>query len=353
MGASLVVLAVVMLPGMAGCSRPGVANRGGGPMAIQVVAVPVREQALTETVSLAGSVTPNEMIEVKSETDGVVEEIGFVEGQRVEKGRLLLALDESKFKAAVAEADANFKLAQTSFERMKQLLRDRLISQQEYDQAGATFAMNEAALALKQRQWKDSRVFAPFSGMTGARQISPGQVISRNTTLTWLVDLDTVKVEVEVPEAYLSQVQPGQSLEFSVAAFPGERFRGEVYFVSPQLKENNRTALVKARVENRGLKLRGGMYASLDLSLERRARALVIPEPAIMNEGDTFSVFVVDGKTNAAVRPVVVGLRLAGRVEVTKGLSAGEMVVVEGVQKLRPGAPVRFGPPESAAPYLN
>jgi membrane fusion protein (multidrug efflux system) len=213
--------------------------------------------------------------------------------------------------------------------------------------------VNQAAVDLKRRQLKDARVYAPFAGIVGARQVSPGQVITRNTTLTWLVDLDTVKVEVKVPERYLRQLQVGQPLEFTVAAFPGEKFRGEVYFISPQIDEGTRTALVKARIPNQAGKLRGGMFASLDLTLQLRDSAIVIPEPALMSNGDNFAVFVVDEKGAAQVRPIQVGLRLAGKAEVVKGLNAGEKVVVEGTQKLRPGAPVKLAPPEAAAPYLS
>jgi membrane fusion protein (multidrug efflux system) len=125
------------------------------------------------------------------------------------------------------------------------LLQDKLISQQEFDLAASVFEVNRATVELKRRMLKDARIYAPFTGMVGARQISPGQVITRDTTLTWLVDLDIVKVQVKVPEKYLRQLQLGRLLEFTVAAFPDDKFRGEVYFISPQIDERTRTALVK------------------------------------------------------------------------------------------------------------
>src|SRR5262249_43066002 len=212
-------------------------------------------------------------------------------------------------------------------------------------------AVSQASVDLQRRLLKDARVNAPFGGIVGARQISPGQVITRSMVLTWLVDLDTVKVEVNVPERYLQELKVGRPLEFSVAAFPSEKFHGEVYFVSPQVNETLRTALIKARIGNADHKLRGGMFASLDLTLRVRDSAIVIPEPAIMSNGDNFSVFIVDKAGNAQVRPIQVGIRLAGKAEILKGLSAGDLVVVEGVQKLRPGGPVKLSPPEAAAPY--
>jgi membrane fusion protein (multidrug efflux system) len=337
---------------LTGCGKKKSAGPAGS-FAVQVIAIEAKRQAVSETLSLPGTVVANEQVEIKAETDGLVQEINFVEGERVEKGRMLVKLDETKFAAALAEAEASLKLSRANYDRAKQLFNDKLVSQQEFDQTASTFAVNQAGVDLMRRQLKDARVYAPFAGIVGARQVSPGQVISRNTTLTWVVDLDTVKVEVKVPEKYLRQLQVGQPLEFSVAAFPGEKFRGEVYFISPQIDESLRTALVKARIPNSEGKLRGGMFASLDLTLQLRDSAIVIPEPALMSNGDNFTVFVVDEKFSAQVRPVEIGLRLAGKAEVLKGLKAGERVVVEGTQKLRPGAPVKLAPPEAAAPYAG
>jgi len=350
----LSVLIALLLANTA-CKDPATRQSAGpaGAPAIRVVAVPAVVRPVTESLSLVGTVTPNEFVEIKAETDGIVEQIRFNEGQRVQRGHLLVQLDPSKFATAVAEAEATLKLSQANYERARQLFTDKLISQQEYDQTASIFAVNQASLDLKKRQLQDTQIHAPFAGITGARQISPGQVISRQAILTWLVDLDTVKVEVSVPERYLSQVNPGLKIAFSVASFPDERFEGEVYFVSPQLNPDNRTALIKARIANPDHRLRGGMFASLALTLQLRESAIVIPEPALMSNGENVSVFVMDGQQQAQLRPVKVGLRLAGRAEITSGLKPGEQVIVEGVQKLYPGAAVKQGPPESLAPYLD
>jgi membrane fusion protein, multidrug efflux system len=358
-----ILLSVTVIVGVAmiaGCKPRGAAGGPGGPGGpgggmphIQVVAVEARQQPVSESLSLLGSIAANEMIQIKSEIEGVIQEIRFDEGQPVEKGQLLVRLDDTKLAAAVAEAESNFKLSKANFDRGEQLFRDNLISQQEYDQVAATFDVNQAGLELKRRQLKDTRVSAPFEGIMGARQVSPGQVIEKNTVISWLVDLDPVKVEVNVPERYLSQLKVGRPLEFTVAAFPDEKFHGEVYFISPQVSESLRTVLIKARIPNPGNKLLGGMLATMALTLQIRDAAIVIPEPALMSSGDNFLVFVVDENGAAQMRPVEVGLRLAGKAEILKGLRAGEKVVVEGMQKLRPGAPVKLAPPEAAAAYVS
>ena len=350
------ILPALFLSGvlLVACQRPpgapGAASRGS---AVQVVAVEVRAQPVREIVPLVGSVAANELVEIKSETEGVIKEIGFAEGGRVEKGALLVALDDTKSAAEVAEAEANLRLGGTTFSRAEQLLRDKLISQQEFETASAVFVRGQATVDLMRRRLKDSRIYAPFTGITAARQIGPGQVISKNTTLTTLVDLDTVKIEVAVPERYLGQIRTGQKLEFKVDAFPTNSFVGEVYFVSPQLEDRTRTALVKARLENPNGKLRGGMFAKLDLTLTLRDSALVIPEPALVNNGDTTMVFVVSSSNTAVMKSVKTGLRMAGKVEVVSGLVAGEQVIVEGLQKLGPDAPVKLAGPDAAKAYQN
>jgi membrane fusion protein, multidrug efflux system len=346
------ILFVVVSLGCAGCKKQG----AGGPppnFAVQVVAIEARRQPISESLSLVGTLAANEMVEIKSETDGMVAEINFKEGERVEKGRLLFKLDESKLAASLAEAEANFKVHRANFERSRELVKEKLIAQQEFEQITAQFHASEATVELKRQQLKDTRIYAPFAGIMSGRQISPGQVISRNTQLTWIVDLDLVKAEFNVPERFLSQIRVGQVIELAVATYPGQKFPGEVYFISPHVDPSWRTVLVKAYVKNPEQRLRPGMFANLDLTLKVRDQAVLVPESAITISSDKASLYTVDGAQNAQLKPVTTGVRLAGKVEITSGLEGGELVVVEGTQKLRPGAKVKLAPPEAAQPYLE
>jgi membrane fusion protein (multidrug efflux system) len=272
-------------------------------------------------------------VELKSETDGTVQEIPFQEGQEVRKGDLLVRLDESKFAAAVAEAEANFKLSRANYDRAKQLFEEKLISPQEFDQTSAQFQANQASLDLKKRELKDARIYAPFEGIMSSRQISPGQVISKNTALTWLVDLDPVKVEVSVPERFAGQLAVGQNIDVAVAAYPGRKFTGEVFFIAPFLDPTTRTALVKARIANPKHELKPGMFANLDLTLKLKENAVVIPESAVIPSGDRTVVYVVDASDTAQLRAVKIGIRQAGLVEIVDGLQGGERVVSEGSRR--------------------
>lgn len=327
---------------------------GGGPPAFQVVAVEAVRQPVVETLSLPGTAAANEMVEIKPEIDGVVEEIVFREGQIVEKGDLLLTLDASKLEAGVAEAEANYNLSKATFERAKELISGQLISPQEYDQAASTFALNAATLDLKRRQLKDTKIYAPFSGIVSARNASPGQVITKNTVVTWLVDVQPIKVEFNVPERVVSQLEIGQKVEISVTAYPDVRFQGTVFFISPYVDPETRTLLIKAEVPNPEYRLRPGMFASLDLTLRVREDAIVIPEAAVHQilPDDRASVYVVNEQT-AELRSVTLGTRMPGKVEIVKGIQSGELVVVEGAQKLAPGSKVKLGPAKAAIPYTT
>jgi membrane fusion protein (multidrug efflux system) len=343
---------------LAGCGK----KASGGPppgFATQVVAVKALREAITEQLRVVGTVQANETVNLQPEADGRVTAIHFTEGQRVEAGQLLVELDSTEMEARLAEAEASARLAQSKWDRASELLRNRTMSQQEADEARAQFDMASARVTQVQKQLRDMKVKAPFGGIIGARQISPGQVVSRMmpgreaATIATLSDLDPVKVEGNVPERYLSLAKVGAKFLLSVAAFPGEKFEGELYFVSPALDPINRTATVKAKVANPDLRLKPGMFASADLTLRVKEDAIVIPEAALMPQGEKFAVVVVDSEMTAQMRPVQPGVRSAGRVEIVEGLKEGETVVVEGWQKTRPGGKVTLAPADKAAPYTT
>ena len=167
--------------------------------------------------------------------------------------------------------------------------------------------------------------------------MSVGQFITKGTSLSLLVSQDPIKVAGYVPERFLGQVKEGQTINIRVGAYPNEMFQGAVYFIDPQIDENTRTALLKATLANGEGKLRPGMFANLDLILDVRKDAIVIPESSLIVNGDQVSVFVVDEKNLAHARPLKTGIRREGMVEVTDGLKAEELVVTEGHQKLREG----------------
>ena len=334
----------LIVTGSLGCGPEESADSGRGPMggATPVIAVPVVRQDVSESLSLVGTVEANEMVEIKAETIGIVERIRFEEGQDVEEGDVLIELDRRKLESAYEESRANLELSESELKRSEQLFGEQLISRQEFDQALTRADADRAVLQLRKRQLSDARVISPFSGVVGARVVSPGQVINREQTLTWLVDLDPVKVSFNVPERFFRVIRKGQGIALSVAAFPERIFRGTVYFVAPFVDPKTRNVEMKAVVPNEDRTLIPGMFANLELTLTIRENAMVIPESAVFRilENDRAVVYVVGEESTAATKTISIGERMAGSIEVLSGLVDGDQVIVEGTQKIGPGAPI-------------
>jgi membrane fusion protein, multidrug efflux system len=345
--AHLGVLAAVIAIAAAGCGDGKKGGHGMGAFPVNVVAAEAKAEPLAEKISLVGTMAANESVEIKSEIDGAVEEIKFEEGQRVEKGELLISVDKSKLEASLAQAEANLHMAETTSKRYETLIATQAVSKQEYDQSRADLAANKATADLMKAQLNDATIEAPFDGVMGARLVSIGQFIAKGTSISSLINDNPMKAEFRVPERYLGRVKEKQQIELSIAAYPNEKFKGEVYFIDPQIDEVTRTALIKALVPNPDGKLRRGMFANLELIVNVRKSAIVIPEIALIPQGDNTSVFVIDGESTAQPRPVKVGIRQAGNAEITDGLKAGEKVIIEGFQKVGPGSKVVPKPPQA------
>lgn len=331
----------------AGCKAGGKA--GGGPPPGMKMRVRVSEAVadrIEERFPLVASLSPFRGIHVQSEIDGSIASIHFTEGQAVRKGDVLVRLDTRKLRAMLAEAEANFALAEANRDRAEAMFREKTISAQEHDEWMSLYAARKAALELMRQQLDDCEIRAPFDGLLGDRLVSPGQVITRSTRITTLIDISPIKIDFRVPERLIGRLRIGQTIALRVPAYPDESFEGEVFFIDNEVDPATRSVLVKAMNPNPDHRLRPGMFGNLDLVLHTRENAVVIPDAALIKQGDRTFVFVIDENDTAQMRPISTGIRMAGRVEVTSGLAAGERVVREGIQKLGPGSPVQIVPDE-------
>jgi membrane fusion protein (multidrug efflux system) len=313
-----------------------------GDFAMSVIAEAVRQEKIEDRIALVGNLAADEAVEIKNQIAGLIEKIGFQEGQSVKKGQMLIMIDAQKINAVLAQAEANLGMAQTTFDRLSSLITAGAISQQEFDQAKSDLEAKKAEADLIKAQLKETVISASFDGVMGERKVSLGQFVEQGTTLTHLISQDPMKAEFHVPERSLGQLKVGQSIEVTVAAYPQETFTGQVYFIDPQIDEQTRTALVKARIPNPEGKLRRGMFANLNLIINVRAQALTIPETALIPKGEEVYVFIVDSENKAQMRPVKVGLRMDNKAEILEGLSLGDKVVAEGHQKIGPGSAVKI-----------
>jgi len=333
----------------AGCGKGQEGGPPRGAMAVQVVVQNAQRRTVTESLSLVGSLAANEAVDIRSEIGGQVEAVPYREGARVDKGAVLFRIEEGKLSARLAEAQPELRQSTANYERAKGLRASGTISPQEFEQAEFKFEADRARVRLLQKELEEATIRAPFEGRLGARLVSPGQVIEKGTMLGTIVDADPIKVEVKVPERYADRLRTGMPIGLTVASLPEEVFKGKVFFVSPQIDPATRTVFLKAEAPNSNEHLRPGMFANLSLALGKPRETVMIPEEAIMRSGDVDSVFVAGEGDKAELRTVRLGTRFEGEVEILDGVAAGDRVVVRGVQKIGPGAPLSFAA-ETAAP---
>lgn len=307
-----------------------------------VVAYKAVRESVSDEISVVGTLGADEVVEIQSEIDGIVEEVAFREGQAVKQGELLFKIDEQKLSTMLAEAEANYQLALANLKRSEELFKKSTISSREYDQTKYAFQAAKATAERARQNLEDAKVLAPFDGEMGERLISTGQLVAKGQTLSSIVKYDTIKLEFNVPERFSDRLVSGLAVRAEVEAYPDRGFVGRVFFVSPQVDSNTRTILVKARIPNADFRLKPGMLARVAAVFEVREGAVVIPESALMVHKDSVLVYVIGDKDVVALRPVTIGKRLEGRVEITSGVSQGELVIVEGVQKIGPGSQVSF-----------
>lgn len=316
---------------------PGSAPEG---MAQPVETVKAMAMDLAVDATAVGSLRSNESVVLRPETAGRISAIGFKDGVAVGKGSLLVSLDAATQAAEFEQARASLGLAQANQKRNRDLFEKKFISQQSLDNTAAALKVQEAALALAQAKLEKMRIKAPFSGVIGIRNVSVGDYVKEGQDLVNLEDIGTLKIDFRLPEAYLGQLKPGQRVEVSSDALPGQRFEAMLDAIDPLIDTNGRAISCRARMANTGARLRPGMFVRVRLIFERRSNVLLIPEQALVPDATAPFVYrIAEGK---ALRvPVKTGVRRNAQVEIVAGLSAGDEIVTAGQLKLRDGAPVR------------
>lgn len=314
----------------------------GGGMPVAVITKRVAPQAFTDRFTALGTARANESIEVTSRTSSIVTRINFREGQAVQPGDLLVELDTRQDQANLNLAEAQLKQAESQYARSQALAATKAVSAADLDQLEANLLVARAQVRGAQARLDQLYIRAPFAGTVGLRKISLGDLVGPDTTITTLDDTRVIKLEFGVPEAFLSDVSKGMTVAGTSAVYPDRRFAGKVTSVDSRVDPTTRSVTVVAEVPNTGGLLKPGMFLSIALE-KRRENVLLIPEEALVpREGRQFVYLVQEGK--AVEQEVAIGGRAPGYAEVRSGLAAGDLVVVEGTQRLRNGAAVQVAP---------
>ena len=388
------VAAVALLcttPLAAACSRTGAdADPSAEAAEVGVAAVTAAEQPVARFIRVSGTLTAQDQAEVAAEIAGRVVATPVERGTRVGNGAELVRIAATEVEAQAREAQANAaqiearlgiangspfevekvaevanaqaarQLARADYDRARTLHAQQLLSQADYDQRRAQVEAAErqydvarnsaeqqyqalmgarARVTVAQKALADTVVRAPFTGAVGERFVSVGDYVTRGTRVASVMRVDPLRVELTVPEQYVSLVAEGRAVTFEVDAYPGETFTGQVRYVSPSVAAETRALTVEAVAPNPAGRLKPGFFATARIEEAGTRPGILVPAAAVRTIGGTARVFVVAGD-RAEERIVMVGQGVGDQVEITDGLKAGERVAVTGADRLVDGVRV-------------
>jgi membrane fusion protein (multidrug efflux system) len=337
---------------LASCSK---GDGAGGPGGFQMPPTPVEIAKVTrgsvaDRFEAVGSMEAGEEVVVTAEVQGQIESLPFVEGSAVREGQLLAKLDDGEWKAEVDRAQALRDQQQAAYDRWESVVEQKAGAQQDLDDAHARLRVAEADLSLAQTRLDKAHITAPFSGVAGARRVSPGAFVNPGDPIVSLAKMDVIRVTFSAPERFVPALKRGAKVTIGVTAYPNETWTGNIDVVDPVLDSQTRSVKILARVRNPDAKLRPGMSANISAILSERPEALVIPSEAVFAEGDQFFVYVVKPDSTVSRVALTLGTRTPESVEVLGQLEEGAMIVRAGHQKLFEGAKVMPIPAGGAAP---
>jgi membrane fusion protein (multidrug efflux system) len=335
-------------PAAGGATAAAPATGASGPARPPAVEVGrVEVMRLTDDAQAVGSLRSRQSVMLRPEVSGRITQINFRDGERVRRGQLLVQLDDQLPVAQVQQARAELSIARANHKRNQELVAQNFISQRSVDESAANLQVSEAKLSLAEATAARLRIVAPFDGIAGIRSVNVGDYLKDGADIVNLEDLDAVYIDFRLPERFQTKVRPGQVALVQADAAPGRKWNAVVQAIDPLVDANGRSVGIRGCIDNRQMELRPGMFARVTAVFGERDNALVVPEEALVPQGGRQFVFrLVDGpdqdsKTAQRVE-VKVGIRRPGRVEVTEGLQAGDVVVTAGQQRIqKDGMPVR------------
>jgi len=360
---------IVALVALAGCSKPHA--QPAAPAAPPVSVAAALELEVVDTVDFPGRIEAVESVEVRARVNGYLQSVHFRPGARVKKGELLFVIDPRPFEAELARAEASLantraqlELARTELARQEQLLEERATSRREYEDAAARLRQfdaqiraNQASVETARLSLAYTRITAPVDGRAGKAEITAGNLVQgegpNSPALTTVVSMNPVYAAFEADEAsYLKFVSSRETLSVSVGLANEQGFphRGRIEFVDNRVDPQSGTVRMRAVLDNREGRFTPGLFARVRLGdTDSPRKAVLVADRAIGTDQSKRFVLVVNGENKAEYREVRIGRVIEGLRVIESGLQAGEVIVVNGLQRVRPGAPVTPQPVQMAA----
>ncbi|MFK7828432.1 MAG: efflux RND transporter periplasmic adaptor subunit [Congregibacter sp.] len=310
-----------------------------------IAASTAKAQSWRETVASVGTVRAARGILLTAEISGNVKAVQAASGDQVSAGQALVSIDE-EFEAATRERlEARLILAQQLYDRDARLIRDNSIPQSQLDQTASDLRSARAELAEVDARLNTKRITAPFSGRLGILQVRLGDYVEAGTPIATLQDLSTLDVDFSVPDRYAPFMRPGLNMSLRTAAYPDRSYQAVLEAVDAQVDENTRNLLLRARIQD-GEGLLPGMFASLEIDLDRESTRIFVPETAVTYSLQGDLVYVVEEDDQGLlVSPRIVRTidgAPRGQIALSSGIAAGERVVIAGQNKLYRGARVQI-----------
>ncbi len=336
----LMLVGVTML--MFGCgkengSQPG--RGGAGRNLVSVDAVLAKPQLLLNTIFTTGTLLANEEVRLHPEMSGRVTGVYFQEGKHVEKGELLLKINDAELKAQLRRKQVEEQQASDEEGRRRRLFEIKAISQEEYDKSLNALRIVQAEREAIESQLAETEIRAPFAGKIGLRYVSEGGYVSSSVLIATMQDTDPMKVEFAVPEKYARLLKSGTEISVRVGEDEAGR-TGTVYAVESMIDPDTRTIKARARIPNPDDQLVPGAFAKVEITLDQIPDAIVVPSEAVIPDIAGETVFICrNGK--AVTAQVTSGIRTERGIQITKGLAPNDTVIVSGILQLTDGKGVQ------------
>ncbi|MEQ8473257.1 MAG: efflux RND transporter periplasmic adaptor subunit [Marinoscillum sp.] len=337
---TLVILGIIVYPKLPTSEETTTTSISASKEKLLVDGIIIAKSPLRNQVNVTGSILADESVTLNSEVAGKVERISFLEGQAVKKGELLIKLNDDEVLAEIEKLQYTRKLNEDNEFRQKQLLDKEAISREEYETSFTTLNTTNAEIKIMQARLAKHHIKAPFGGVVGLRNISEGSYLNPGDRIAELYKVDPIKLEFSIPSKYISLVNTGDSILFTVDAYQ-EEFAGSIYAIEPQIDPQTRSLKVRAKAPNRSNQLLPGQFARIELILETIPNAMMVPTIAVIPELNGKKLYLYkNGKVETQL--VETGIRTEDNLQITSGIAPGDTVIVSGLLQINQGSEVNI-----------
>ena len=309
--------------------------------AISVAVAKVSKGKITKELSMVGTIVANNDVAIVSETDGRVTSVAAKVGDYKPEGSVLVQVDDELKLASFKSAEVAYEKAKKDYERYQALMKDGAISDNQLEQARQAFQSAEAQYIVARRQYEDTKIKTPISGVVTARNVDVGAYLGKGALVGNVVDISRLKVKVNVAEQDVFRLKVGDEVEVRTDVYPGVVFKGKIETISAKGDEAHTYPVEIAIPNSKEQPLKAGMFGHVTFTTIGQREALLIPREALIGSVKNPKVFVADGEV-ARLREIVVGSEAGQYLEVLNGLNEGEMVITSGQNNLKDGYQVSF-----------